>query len=319
MNLFLISTIVSFYSIKLSIIFLKKNLLDFPISRSSHKFPTPTGGGINFISTTIIIFLITFLIGEFRITNFLILFCIPLSIIGFLDDVIKLGPKIRYFFQLLTVILLLFFSSNLNNNLFILDEINLLFQILFIFFIILFFTSIINFINFMDGMDGLVGSCMLIIFISLGFYIDPYYFLVAGILTSYLFYNWYPANLFMGDSGSLFLSSVFVSSLFRSTNVIEFISLCLIATPLLSDAFFCVLRRFKNGEDLTKPHKLHLYQRLNQAGWSQSKVSLLYSSATLIISIIFFIGNFYLLILSSLITIILGFILDKYQAYPFQD
>ena len=64
----------------------------------------------------------------------------------------------------------------------------------------------------------------------------------------------------------------------KCENFNQLISLLLIASPLLLDAIICLIRRFINNENIFSAHKKHLYQRLNQAGWSHSRVSVLYIS-----------------------------------------
>ena len=80
----------------------------------------------------------------------------------------------------------------------------------------------------------------------------------------------------MGDSGSLFIGSIFVSIIFMSKSDIEFTKLVLIATPLLLDPLITLIRRILNRQNFLKPHKLHLYQRLVSSGMSHAKVSCIY-------------------------------------------
>ena len=305
-------------SIKLTSPLLRKKIIVKPNLRSSHKIPTPSGGGINFLISLIIYLILKFIFLEINNFDYFLISIIPLSIISFIDDLIELDPKKRYIFQLFTILTLLIISLNTNPDLYKFIEINEITKLFFIVLNILFLTAILNFINFMDGIDGLVTLCMSIQFLVISFAISPLYFLFVGILIGFIFFNWSPAKLFMGDVGSIFLGSIFSISLLQSNNIIEFISLSLIATPLLGDAFFCVIRRIIKGDSLGKPHKLHLYQRLNQNGWSHSKVSSLYGLATTVLALIYFSGSFYLLLSSSLMTILLGIYLDKYIAKPFK-
>ena len=129
---------VCFYLYSILIPFLKNKLLDLPNSRSSHLTPTPTSGGIVF---SIIGSLISLIEG-----NYIILFIMPLSIVGFIDDLKSLRPSIRYCCQLITIITLLIFSDS---SLFIVDEINI-FSCFFFFLIIIAFSGIINFLALRD-------------------------------------------------------------------------------------------------------------------------------------------------------------------------
>ena len=311
MFLLITSFIICFLTTKIILPLLRKRLLDKPGIRSSHKKPTPTGGGISFLITTICICIISSIKGTFDYTYFYFVMAIPLALIGFIDDFIKLDTKTRYFFQLLTVLSLYFLSYVTNYDLHEIIQFQILFKFICIFLISFFLTAIINFINFMDGTDGIVTSSMIIVFLAISIIIDPNYLFVVGILLSFLIFNWAPAKLFMGDVGSTFIAAIYIGALLRSENIVEFISLTLIATPLLGDAFFCVLKRWKQGEIISKPHKKHLYQRLNQSGWSHGKVAKFYACNTIFLFLILFIGNIYHLIFFSISTIFLGFIVDK--------
>ena len=76
------------------------------------------------------------------------------------------------------------------------------------------FVSIVNFTNFADGLDGLVGSSMLVIFLFAAYLLNINYIFLVGGLIGFLILNWYPAKVFMGDSGSYFLGSMYCSCIF---------------------------------------------------------------------------------------------------------
>lgn len=296
---------VCFYLYSILIPFLKKKFLDLPNSRSSHITPTPTSGGIVF---SIIGSLISLIEG-----NYIILFVMPLSIVGFIDDLKSVRPSIRYFCQVITIITLLFFSDN---SLFIAYEINFLSCFLFLL-ITIAFSGIINFFNFMDGIDGLVGGCFVII---LGFYcinINLIFWPIIPCLIAFLFVNWAPAKIFMGDSGSLFLGAVFVLLLLKSPKFLDVFNLLVISSPLLFDAVTCVLRRFFFKQNIFNPHKSHLYQRMVSKGLSHSFVSSIYIGITIFLSLIVMYYNLKVKIISLFILLFLGIILDKYIALPF--
>ena len=107
-----------------------------------------TGGGISFVLSSSIL--------TYFIDNNLFIVCLPLALVGFFDDLYKLGTKLRYFAQVLTSLMIIYQCQ------FILDYLDNLNKLtyFFIWIFLLFFTAIINFINFMDGMDGLVASCL---------------------------------------------------------------------------------------------------------------------------------------------------------------
>ena len=294
-----LSLFLTWFSIKKLLPYFRNNFISHPNERSLHKKPIPLGGGISiFIFSTIFLALNK---------NYIPLYCLPLVIVGILDDKYNIDRKYRFFIQIITSIILLFVSET--QLIFNFSEIFLV-KILCLFLVIFIATGIINFINFMDGVDGLVGICMSIIFIFAGisFYNDIWP-LITSIL-GFLIWNWKPAKIFMGDCGSTFLGAVYVGLIFNTQYLYDQIGLILIGTPLLADSFFCLMYRAIKKESIFDAHNLHLYQRLTKFGWSHSKVSILYASAITFLGFVFLSKNFYYLIISSLMFILLGFFIN---------
>ena len=301
----LLAFLLTFLSIKIFLPIFKKYLVDNPNDRSSHYKPKATSAGIIFSSISSIFF---------AFSNFYLpLIAFPLSIIGFIDDYKSLAAFKRFIAQLITVSILYFISPLFSTFL------NLNFIALFIisFLLIILFVGIINFINFMDGIDGLVASSMIIYLFSICLFINTSYSILLSSLIGFLFFNWPPAKLFMGDSGSTYLGAIIVLGINSSSNFSQIISSILVISPLILDAFICVIRRFKNKENIFSPHRKHLYQRLNICGWSHKRVTCVYLSS----SILILIGLIYMGPISSLITlpliIIYGSYLEKNYAYRF--
>ena len=136
-------------------------MLDHPNSRSSHKSPTPRGGGLVFVSITLTYSLIAFLDTKGFTIASLPLLAAPLSIVGLVDDRYNLPASWRYGVQLLTAVLILYFSPIVNQLLLINGAGSVLFIVSSVLLSIA-ITAIINFTNFMDGLDGLVSGCMAI-------------------------------------------------------------------------------------------------------------------------------------------------------------
>ena len=137
----------------------------------------------------------------------------------------------------------------------------------------------------MDGMDGLVASNMFLLFLNYSLNNNFDLISIPIVLFVFLFYNWSPAKLFMGDSGSTFLGLILFYITFSKNDFNSSLILLLTASPLLMDSFICIFRRLKNNENIFSPHKKHLYQRLHQNGMSHSKVSIIYASCTFILII----------------------------------
>ena len=316
--LIIISYILSSLILNFTIPKLKNYLLSKPNERDLHITPTPRGAGIVFVLSSIILYLISDGGNE---TSNIFLICIPLAFIGLLDDFFNLSPKIKYFFQIITSILIINSSELINNYYLIYQKsfiINFYNFFVFLFFII-FITAIINFINFMDGIDGIIGGTFIVILTYSSIKFSSDMFLIVGVLLGFIKYNWHPSKVFMGDVGSTFLGAVLAGLITRANNSSEAITLFLIISPVLADAFFCVIRRSISGQNIFKPHKKHLYQRLCLAGWSQSNVAMLYITGVFFLALISFFNDLRILTFAAILEISFGFVLDKRCVVKFSN
>jgi UDP-GlcNAc:undecaprenyl-phosphate/decaprenyl-phosphate GlcNAc-1-phosphate transferase len=248
---------------------IKVNLIDLPNARSSHVNPTIRGFGIViFIAIGLtLIFFQSFLIY----TNpYLLCAVLIVAILGAFDDINATPPMLKIFTLIIAYSLLYlegFIISNLGVVLGINIELNLLIAIIFSIFAVLIFT---NSFNLIDGLDGLSGSIAVIIFSSfflIGLISNdqllitiPIFFITTLIV--FLFYNWHPAKVFLGDSGSLMIGFVISILGIRSLNYIEPISILYIAAIPILDTLFVIIRRIFNGISPLKPDKLHLHHIL---------------------------------------------------------
>ena len=300
--IFILSFFLSVIILIFSLNFLKNNFADIPNFRSSHAIIKPSGGGF--------IFVLNALISSIIYLNFLFLLNFPLSIVSLIDDKFNLSRKVRLSFHLLTALSLVIFLISQDYSFFIPKL--LTFPIL-----LLLGTSIINFSNFMDGIDGIVGGCYFVIFTMASITIDKIYVPLAASILAFLILNWYPSKLFMGDVGSTFLGAMFFTVLLKSQSLLEGFAFLLISIPLMLDALIFILRRYKNGKNIFKPHRDHLYQRLKDNNFPDSKISLIYILATLLISFSYLFFGIYLAIISSFFVLAFGIIMDKKFATKF--
>ena len=306
---FLIGFFLNFIIFKLIKPILKKNFIVFPNERSSHKVATPSGGGISFVITIIIILLINGLGNQFSSNYQSIFFASSfLGLIGLFDDYFDLPTNIRFLIQFLVAYWIIK-DSNFSNSAIILQ------------FLIGFVgISLINFFNFVDGIDGLLAGSMIvllsssIIFLSL----SPVFWALVGALSLFLIFNWSPANIFMGDVGSLFLGSIFFGISVNADNFENMIRILFIASPIFFDAIFCIIRRKFAGENIFIPHKKHLYQRLVEGGMNHSQVSAIYILSIVFLALINNFYNIYLLLISSFCIFLFGIILDLRFASNFK-
>ena len=170
----------------------------------------------------------------------------------------------------------------------------------------------------MDGIDGLVGGCFITIFFIISITNNSNFLIAFSSLVAFIIFNWHPSKIFMGDSGSIFLGSLVVSYALSQENFYESSKLIFLLSPLLLDATICIFRRLKNKQNILKPHKLHLYQRLVSNGFKHSSVSLIYIMSTIFLGLIYSFFNFYLLVLGTFLILFLGFYLEWKYAAKFQ-
>lgn len=294
------------------------NNFDLPNKRSSHKSPIPTSGGLIFSLITILYIIYDISSNSLNNKNIIFLCCLPLSIVGYIDDHINVKRKYRFliqFFVVSSLITILFFSqeeyflNSLNTN-------QILIPILF--FILLFFgIGLINLVNFMDGMDGLVAGCLSLTFLYIGLNQNNLTLIITSSLLGFLVFNWSPASIFMGDTGSTFLGGILLASILQSKDFLEFFNLLFINLPIIADSTSCLILRFYKRQNIFKPHKLHLYQRLNQNGWSHSKVSSLYIFASALMLFSITLGNIISTLIFSFVIIIGGLTINKKFALKF--
>jgi len=140
---------------------------------------------------------------------------------------------------------------------------------------------------------------------------------LVGALLGFLVWNWSPAKVFMGDVGSTYLGAVFAGLVLQVPSWPDALALLLVATPLVGDSCVCVPRRFIAGQRVFQAHRLHLFQRLHQAGWPHARVSSLYVSATAVLAMALLTGGLLWVLALAALELLIGVWLDQRVAVPF--
>lgn len=300
---FLLAALLSWLFVAALIPWLRRGLLDHPNARSSHQRATPRGGGLAFV---LVGSLLTAGLGHGR-EALVPLLCCPLALVGLLDDRFNLPAILRYGAQFLTAILLLAVA-----------EISLspwTWPL-----VLVAITAVINFVNFMDGLDGLVAGCAAVLLglaatLPGGSGLGP----LAGAVLGFLAWNWSPARVFMGDVGSTWLGAVFAGLVLQQPEPALAAELLVVGLPLLADPLVCVLRRLADGQPVFQAHRLHLFQRLQQAGWSHRQVAGLYGGGTAALAVALRWGGGGALLLLAALELALGVGLDRRVALSFAN
>ncbi len=249
---------------------IKFNLADIPNERSSHSKIMPKGGGVAFylsLMITTIFFYHSFFIHNFGF--FIALFLVFL--LGLYDDIIESTPKLKFIIIIVATLIMAIMNDLYINSLgfWFGYEIKLPYAIalLFTLFAVSGFT---NALNLIDGLDGLAGSISLIILGAL-FYIgyiyhDEFILILSGLmifaLFAFLLFNWYPASIFMGDSGSLVLGFIISAISVKAINYISDTAILYIAAIPIIDTIIVMTRRTQRGKSPFSPDKSHFHHKL---------------------------------------------------------
>jgi UDP-GlcNAc:undecaprenyl-phosphate GlcNAc-1-phosphate transferase len=258
---------------------LRLGVIDAPNARKIHAAPVPLLGGAAIYVSFLLVLL--FFGDRFYVNQFVGIFvgATLMSLMGVLDDRWGLGSYVKLIGQVLAACILIY--SGVSVQLFggWLDWV----------ITIVWVVGITNAVNFLDNMDGLSGGIAMIaaVFFTLLAAMSGQYLVgalaaaLAGACAGFLIYNWNPAHIFMGDTGSLFLgfllSAVAIKLRFpsSSTTVTWLIPVLVMALPIFDTTlvFFSRLRRGKNP--LTTPGKDHLSHRLARLTGSRREAVLI--------------------------------------------
>ncbi len=213
-------------------------------------------------------------------------------ILGVVDDLKNLNAKVKFAVQLLVAILMYYMGLRIKFITNYFGEGALHFGEVMCFVVtVLWIVGITNTINLIDGLDGLAAGIAAISSLSIAYvaYIhgDTYGMMIvclamlalAGACLGFLPFNFYPAKIFMGDGGSLFLGFMIavlsvVGPLKRSTMVAVVVPVIVLGIPIF-DTFFAILRRIVNRRPIMEADKGHLHHRLMDSGYGQRRAVLM--------------------------------------------
>ncbi|HCK66363.1 MAG TPA: hypothetical protein DHW49_08855, partial [Anaerolineae bacterium] len=264
---------------------------DHPNERSSHVTPTPRGGGLAIVLLVIGTAITSMKEAEINHVIVYIACGIVIAFLGWRDDVSSLSPKIRFIVQGLVAaisIYVLGYFKSVTIPLF--GELQL--GVVGIIITFLWILGLTNAYNFMDGIDGIAGGVALAGACSWVFLADNMgnnfvfwiSFAIVGSSLGFLFHNWSPAKIFMGDVASTFLGYTFaVLPLLSADEGGDALMLgTLIMWTFIMDAGITFIRRVIKRENVFAAHRTHVYQRLVAGGYKHATISLLYIFLTLL-------------------------------------
>ena len=270
---------------------------------------TPTMGGFIFIIPTLFIILI-FLINKnisFSLNFLIIIFTfIMYALLGFIDDFLKiklhnndgLSIILKFTIQVfIAIIIFIIFLLGGNNTIINILGISIDLKYFYGLLILFIISGSSNAVNITDGLDGLCAGLCFISFITYGIIafnssyiiasneIGIFCFTVAGSLLGFLFFNFYPAQIFMGDLGSLALGGALASIVIVLKEEISlvFIGIVYIIETLSSFLQIIAIRVFKRKIFLKSP----LHHHFEQLGFSETEIIKIFYLVGLIFSLIY--------------------------------
>ncbi|WP_164667643.1 glycosyltransferase family 4 protein [Virgibacillus doumboii] len=287
----LISLFITPLLIKIS---LKMNAIDNPNHRKVHSDPIPTLGGLAIFISFLAGLLILQPSDEYHLA--IISGAFIIIVLGFFDDVYDLSARVKFLTQLGVASLVVFWGGLQ------VEFINLPFggQIEFGFLssivTILWIVGVTNAINLTDGLDGLAAGVSSIALLTMAgmavimgnVYVATMAFILFFSTVGFLRYNFYPAKIFMGDTGALFLGymiSVLALLGFKNVTVISFIIPIFILGVPISDTLIAMARRFVNKQPLSSPDSSHLHHSLVKSGFTHKQTVLFIYSLSAMFSL----------------------------------
>jgi UDP-N-acetylmuramyl pentapeptide phosphotransferase/UDP-N-acetylglucosamine-1-phosphate transferase len=314
----------------------KMKIGDLPGGRKIHKKFIPSMGGIGFVLAAFVALTIwgwqfplpdiRYLIGAISLMFF----------VGFRDDMVELKATHKLLGQLVAVILVVVLSDirikDLHGFLGI-EELNLFVSYGFSAFVLL---ALTNAFNLIDGLDGLAGTSASLVLAVLGVWftaqgLESYAllsFVFLGGVLAFLFFNWYPAKIFMGDTGSLTLGFVLGALIiaFMENNAalsdgaawkfepVFSAGIALMIFPLY-DMARVFTRRIRRGQGPMTPDKSHVHHFLLRMGLKHSQVTLILLGVQVFFILLVFslqsVSDHIVLPVISAIVLLLGSRLDQ--------
>ena len=276
----------------------------------NYKAGTPMMGGLMFIFGAII----CLLVNVFSVNDYSVYYVLLLSLcygfIGFLDDFAKLKKKQNEGLTSIQKALLqmavsavylyvMYRSGGMTSTLYIpFFDISLsIHPIVYIFFAMFVMVGGVNAVNLTDGIDGLCASVtipVMVFFTAAATALGKYDLALLpaalmGGLVAYLFYNWHPAKVFMGDTGSLFLGGVVCAMAFALDMplilvLVGLVYVCETLSVILQVGYF----KLTHGKRLFKMAPIH--HHFEKCGWKEVKIVLVFSAVSAVMCVIAWFG-----------------------------
>lgn len=276
----------------------------------NYKSGTPMMGGLMFIFAAILCLLMNAPAMEDYSVLYVLVLALCFGFIGFLDDFTKIKYKRNLGLTSLQKAMLqmavsaiflyvMYRSGSMDTHLYVpfFDFSFDLHPIVYIFFAMFVMVGCVNSVNLTDGVDGLSSSVTLpvmVFFAATAMALGKWELallpasLVGGLI-AYLFYNWHPAKVFMGDTGSLFLGGVVCALAFALEMpliliLVGFVYICETMSDILQISYF----KLTHGKRLFKMAPIH--HHFEMCGWKEEKIVLTFAGVSAVMCLLAWIG-----------------------------
>lgn len=259
-------------------------------ARRMHDHPIPRMGGLAIFFGFVAAMLLMVPLDTER--KGMLLGAVIIVVLGIFDDIYALPAKPKFLVQIIAALIAVLAGNRIevlsNPNIFSPNPYWEL-GVLSIPVTVVWILAITNSVNFIDGLDGLacgvstIGAATMLVIALLVSERDVALMMAAlvGACMGFLPYNFNPAKIFMGDTGSTFLGFIMatmsVEGMFKQYTIISFVVPFLMLGLPIFDVCFAVVRRVSHGQSPMKPDRGHVHHRLIDMGFSQKQaVGVLY-------------------------------------------
>lgn len=303
------------------------NIVDVPAARKIHSISKPYLGGLAlFVSVVLSLFIVGF--DNLPTTGYKLFYAaLALVVVGIYDDKYDMKSYVKLLFQML----ISYYAATVVNGITAIEVYSI--SIYFTEFqaniaTMLWLVGLINAFNLIDGLDGLATGTGIISFTTLLLVSIMnndtsnlvFIYILIGASMGFLFYNFYPSTIFLGDSGSMligFTVGILSLSSYKTVTATSSILLFLVGFLPILDATLSFIRRKVNGQKAFKADALHFHHRLLLRGYSHAGAVMMmyifmtiYAIGGILISIVS--GLLYKSLILALLIILTIFIIEKF-------
>jgi Fuc2NAc and GlcNAc transferase len=264
---------------------LARNVLDIPNERSSHKLPTPRGGGLAIVVAATVAFIGLALFGVLKVDVLMALISggVAVAIVGFLDDHHQLSAAVRLAMHFGAALWALLWLGGLPPlrigdqvvqfgwSGYVLGALGIVWTL--------------NLFNFMDGIDGIAaleamfvtwGGALLTVVAGTSGAVPAAGLVFGAACCGFLLWNWPPAKIFMGDVGSGYLGYVIavLAVVAARENPVALLVWLVLGGLFFVDATITLVRRLLRRERVYEAHRSHAYQWLARRWKSHGRVTI---------------------------------------------